>query len=443
MRLTVGIDDTDSRTRGMCTTYLAATVAEQLSSYADVYDQVLYRLNPDAPHRTRGNACLALHLDTEEPERVRGTVEDAVERLAVFDDPDTNPGVAYLEGPAPRELALHSIRTVREMVDDEAAIEVARRHEVEVREWGNGRGVIGAVAAVGARRALELYGDETYELLAYRGVDHDGAVREYDPVSFRQAHELTYPDTWDTVDDGDVVSVPAAEGPVLYGVRGETPEAVWRANSYVESEEVERVAVYRSNQSTDMHLVDAATGVGFGDHEKPSEPLEALRDDRSYLLRGEVAGEADDRRGGHVFLPVDTCFGAVEAAAFEPTKGFRDVVRLLREGDRVTVCGSYSDGTVKLEKLRVDELRQVERVKPRCCGRKMESAGADQGYRCRECDEAVEALVESSVERELTTGWYEVPAAARRHLAKPLCRGAPDAPPETGVSGNTSPQPEG
>ncbi len=437
MKLAVGIDDTDSRTGGMCTTYLASVVAEEISGYAEVDDRVLFRLNPDAPHRTRGNACLALYLDTGHPKRVRETVVDAVERLSVHDDPDTNPGAAFLRGTAPDELGQHSIRTVRELVPRDEALAVAEEHAVDVETWGDGRGVVGAVAAVGSRRAMELYGDETLEMLAYRGVDHDGASREYSPESFRRAHRMTYPETWDTVDgDGSVVAVPAAEGPVLYGLRGSSLEAVWRANSYVETQEVQRVAVYRTNQATDMHVVDAAAGRGFGAHEDDSGSgfgededyagrVDTLRDDGSYLVAGEVQGEPRERRGGHVFVDVDTAYGSLQLAAFEPTKELRDVIRRLREGDEVTVCGSYDDGTLKLEKLKVGALRTVELVKPRCCGRKMESAGRGQGYRCRECGETEDELVERELERDLEPGWYEVPAGARRHLSKPLCRGLP------------------
>jgi tRNA(Ile2)-agmatinylcytidine synthase len=87
-------------------------------------------------------------------------------------------------------------------------------------------------------------------------------------------------------------------------------------------------------------------------------------------------------------------------------------------------------GTLKLEKLALREAVTTESVTPECpdCGRRMESAGADQGYRCRDCGTDASGPAEHSLDRDLSTGWYEVPPRARRHIAKPLVRGGFDAP---------------
>jgi tRNA(Ile2)-agmatinylcytidine synthase len=231
--------------------------------------------------------------------------------------------------------------------------------------------------------------------------------------SFFDAHEATYPNTWDTVDEktGEVVAVPNTHGPVVYGLRG-TFDGVWQANSHVDVEEAEHLVVYRTNQGTDAHLVDARAG--------------EIEEGGSYRVEGEVVEEPETREGGHVFFTIQGAEddARLRCAAFEPTGRFRDAVRRLREGDRVVVCGSVSDGTLKVEKLRVVSLNRTRHVKPTCCGRRMESAGRRQGYRCRadDCDETAETLVEETVEREIDEGWYEVPPSARRHLAKPLVR---------------------
>ncbi|MFP4187851.1 MAG: DUF1743 domain-containing protein [Halobacteriales archaeon] len=403
----VGIDDTDSATRGMCTTYLAAVVAERTSPFARVNDRLLVRLNPDVEHKTRGNAALALHVETDEPERVEDTVVDAVEEHAVFDDDKTNPGVAFLRGEPTEALGRYAVEAVREYKTRDEARQVARENGVRVRGWENGRGVVGATAAVGASRAFD---DWTYELLVYRGRDEWGDDRRVSWDSFFDAHRATYPRTWDTVDEetGEVVAVPATQGPVVYGLRGAFG-GVWDANSHVDVESAERVAVYRTNQGTDAHLVDA----------RASE----TRDGGSYRVEGNVVEPPETREGGHVFFTVEDDEG-LRCAAFEPTGRFRDVVRSLREGDRILVCGSRADGTLKVEKLRVLSLNRTRRVKPTCCGRRMESAGRGQGYRCRadDCDETADTLVQERVERELDERWYEVPPSARRHIAKPLVR---------------------
>jgi len=407
MTMIVGIDDTDSATHGMCTTYLAAVVAERVSPFATVEDRLLVRLNPNVKHKTRGNAALALHLETDEPERVEETVFDAVEENAVFDDEKTNPGVAFLDGEPTDALARYTVETVREYKRRDEARRVASENDVRVRGWKNGRGIVGATAAVGASRAFD---DWTYELLVYRGRDEWGEPRRVSWDSFHEAHEATHPRTWDTVDEktGEVVAVPNTHGPVVYGLRG-TFGGVWEANSHVNAEEAERVAVYRTNQGTDAHLVNA----------RASE----VRDGRSYRVEGTVIREPETREGGHVFFEIEDN-ERLRCAAFEPTGRFRDTVRRLREGDSVVACGSVADGTLKVEKMRVVSLNRTRRVKPTCCGRRMESAGRGQGYRCRNegCDETADSLVEESIERELEEGWYEVPPSARRHLAKPLVR---------------------
>jgi tRNA(Ile2)-agmatinylcytidine synthase len=96
----------------------------------------------------------------------------------------------------------------------------------------------------------------------------------------------------------------------------------------------------------------------------------------------------------------------------------------------VTVCGEIGSGTLKLEKFALRERVTTEQVVPPCpdCGRSMESAGRDQGYRCRDCETSATGRVERPLDRALDPGWYEVPPCARRHVAKPLVRGGFDAP---------------
>jgi len=407
MKMIVGIDDTDSATRGMCTTYLAAVIAESISSFATIEDRLLVRLNPNVEHKTRGNAALALHVETDEPERVEEAVLDAVEENAVFEDEKTNPGVAFLDGEPSEALAQYTVETVREYKRREEARRVAEENDVRVQGWKNGRGIVGATAAVGASRAFE---DWTYELLVYRGREKWGEPRRVSWDSFHEAHDTTHPRTWDTVDEEtrEVVAVPNTDGPVVYGLRG-TFGGVWEANAHIEVEDVERIAVYRTNQGTDAHLVEARAS--------------GAKDGGSYHVEGTVVEEPETREGGHVFFEIEDD-ERLRCAAFEPTGRFRDTVRRLRRGDHVLVCGSVSDETLNVEKLRVVSLNRTRHVKPMCCGRRMESAGRGQGYRCRneDCDKTAETLVEESVERELEEGWYEVPPSARRHLAKPLVR---------------------
>jgi tRNA(Ile2)-agmatinylcytidine synthase len=146
------------------------------------------------------------------------------------------------------------------------------------------------------------------------------------------------------------------------------------------------------------------------------------------MLEGVVASDPRTLEGGHVVfslaLPGELGDGCIDCIAYEPTKGFRAIVRQLRAGDRVRVYGSFKSRTLNLEKLELRTLNRFVLATPKCelCGRAMESAGRSQGYRCRRCRTARPAKELQLVARELEEGLYEVPPVARRHIAKPLIR---------------------
>jgi tRNA(Ile2)-agmatinylcytidine synthase len=442
----VGLDDTDSRTEGMCTTYAAALVADALRETGGTVDRLLLvRLNPAVEHKTRGNAALAIHCDVD-PDAAFEAAASVVDDLAVSDDPQTNPGVVAADaggGAAPDWLGETARRAVREVLDPDAVTRELARHGYRHRGWGDGRGLVGATAAVGAWRGLggdgpgtagatgptgtEQSADWTYECISYRERERWGSAREVDEASVFAVADAQYPDIWDTVDrgEGEAVCVPNTPGPVLHGIRGDDRDVVRTAAAAIESEPVARRALFVTNQGTDAHVRD--------------DPPADVTDGRAYRLTGEVVSAPETAAGGHVFVTValDETAGAGDATgserrcvAFEPTKRFRDRVRALRPGDRVTVCGEVSDGTLKLEKFAVRDLVRTESATPDCpaCGRSMESAGADAGYRCRDCATTAPGKIERPVERVLEPGWYEVPPCARRHVAKPLVRGGFDAP---------------
>jgi tRNA(Ile2)-agmatinylcytidine synthase len=56
----------------------------------------------------------------------------------------------------------------------------------------------------------------------------------------------------------------------------------------------------------------------------------------------------------------------------------------------------------------------------------MTSDGTGKGYKCKKCGIHAKEPEIQKISRTLKTGWYEVPPTARRHLAKPLCRGEPE-----------------
>jgi tRNA(Ile2)-agmatinylcytidine synthase len=429
----VGLDDTDSREAGMCTTYAAALVAERLRREARVFDLRLVRLSPAVPYKTRGNAALAVHTDAD-PGRALAVARDVIDREAATGDDRTAPGVVVAPGSAadvPDAVADFSWRAGRELVPVARARRLVRDNGYASATWGGGQGLVGALAAVGAARAWEGRLDPTYETIAYREPGRRGTDRAVEAGSVFAAADEWYPTVWDTVDraTGETVCVPHTPGPVLYGIRGDDPDACRRCADAIDSEPVERRETFVTNQGTDAHVRPGRLG--------------ACHDGRAYRVTGTVVAAPETRRGGHVFLAVGRSDGGrgdggtagedgstLPCAAFEPTGRFRDRVRALRVGDRVTVAGEVTDGTCKLEKFAVRGLVRTERVTPTCpgCERRMSSAGRGQGYRCRDCGTSAPGKDERTVERALEPGWYEVPPTARRHVAKPLVRGGFDAP---------------
>jgi tRNA(Ile2)-agmatinylcytidine synthase len=434
----IGLDDTDSREHGMCTTYAAHLVAEQLREQENesmnvdttVGTPMLVRLNPSIKHKTRGNAALSLHTDLALDEAFV-IAREVIDDLAQTDDPNTNPGLVVTPDPAdwnalaPHDAVLTFARSaVRDhltIADAERVLDVAGYRS---EGWDNGRGRIGALAAIGAwigrERSSDLFGDWdwTYECISYRERASWGTPREVDFDSVFQAADDGYPAVWDTVDhdEREAVCVPHTPCPVLHGIRGDDPDSCESIAERIESEPVVARETFVTNQGTDAHLRDGEIG--------------SVTDDRSYRMSGVVKSPPETKRGGHVFTTIENGDAMLRCAAFEPTKRFRDHVRSLRVGDRITACGEISGGTLKLEKFAIRELVRTERVTPTCpeCDRRMKSAGRGQGYRCRDCETSAEGKVEREIERDLEPGWYEVPPCARRHIAKPLVRGGFDAP---------------
>jgi len=138
--LYVGIDDTDSRL-GMCTTYLAAVLAERLSMFGLKGYPRLIRLNPNIKYKTRGNAALCLTLNEGPIDEVEKMAVEAVEEYARFDDENTNPGVVIYQGEVPEEVKDFALRVVRDVVEIDEAARLAEKHGMRVHRYKNGRGI--------------------------------------------------------------------------------------------------------------------------------------------------------------------------------------------------------------------------------------------------------------------------------------------------------------
>lgn len=409
--LIIGIDDTDSK-QGMCTTYLAAVLIEKLGPHADIEElPLLIRLNPTIPYKTRGNGAIAIRLKTARPELIEEITINTVQQMAELQDPNTNPGIviAPLENGMQKELGTFTKKAIQQIVALEEAQQLIDEHGLQHKAFKNGRGLIGALAAVGA---TDL-DDYTYELITYRHPGRWGTPRDINEEAVWLADRETYPQTWDTVDHEHrkMVFAPHSPCPVLYGIRGDDPHAILNAHEIIQSEPTEYNALFKTNQGTDMHLIPAT--------------IEEARSGQSYIIRGVVSRKARTIAGGHVIFAVNNHAASIDCAAYEPTKNFRKLIRKLQVGDEVEVYGSVSDHTLNLEKIRIWGLSPtIIETNPQCpvCGKNMKSAGQKQGYRCRTCKTKAKNPREIQMKRDIKPGLYETPPVARRHISKPLIR---------------------
>ena len=305
----IGIDDTDSP-EGMCTTYLGAVLLRRLQDAGmTIREARLVRLNPNVIYKTRGNAAICLDVVGDEKEAFRIACL-TVDELADFRCENTNPGVVV----ALRELSPDFYRqAVTGFCELQDALSILEESGAYFKGYKNRRGLIGATAAVSS-----VLPDRTFELLAYRDPDRWGTTREVNSESLFLAEEATFPDTWDSVDKENkcVVCVPHTPDPVLFGIRGASPESVSLARSYVRSERPGIEQVFITNQGTDAHLLDGVIG--------------DLSEGCSYRVPGVVSSKPKTGPGGHVSITLTGCNGEtgdLRCMAYEPTKGFRHVIR--------------------------------------------------------------------------------------------------------------------
>jgi tRNA(Ile2)-agmatinylcytidine synthase len=227
----IGVDDTDSE-KGLCTTYLAAVLMERLSTLGEIRGlPKLIRLNPCVQFKTRGNAALAFQLETDLPEQARELALEVVLELSDLSGENTNPGLVMADEIYP-EMKEFYRRAATEILAVEEAREILERRGIWHKGLKKGRGLIGALAAIGADPQ-----DYTYELIAYRERQRWGTLRSIDAESVWEADLLTYPRTWDTVDHGNrrIVFAPHSADPVLFGIRGGEIEAIQQAFSLIKS----------------------------------------------------------------------------------------------------------------------------------------------------------------------------------------------------------------
>jgi tRNA(Ile2)-agmatinylcytidine synthase len=419
----IGLDDTDSTSKG-CTTYVAALLVEKLqklgASFIDYPN--LIRLNPNVPWKTRGNGalCLRIRYSEDAEERIKETVACTVEENSDLGFRGTDPGVVFLASSRiPSEVKIFARKTITGVVNLKDALKLLTKFKGEAVGFKNGRGIIGGLAAIGET----LQSDHTYEILAYRAPENCGLKRKVEEASIFEMDKATTPHTFNNVDlERDrVIITPRGPDPILFGIRGESPEILKKAFQIVRPlEPIERWVIFRTNQGTDAHLRRVAR-------------LSQIKPYSSVVVRGTVSADPRIIPRRHVIFSIKDESASVDCAAYEPTGILQRVARKLIVGDCVEVYGAVRAPskdkplTVNLEKIRV--LRLAPKIvyhNPVCpkCGKRLKSMGKGQGFRCEKCGFRAAGFkkVEARMKREIRRGLYITSTRSQRHLTKPSIR---------------------
>ena len=419
----IGLDDTDS-TKGGCTTYLAALLIEELEKFHVEFTDYpsLIRLNPNVPWKTRGNGalCLRFMYDATFEEQIKESAITLWEENSAINEKGTDPGIFFLKGQAiPEDLGVFAKKTETSIVTLKEALALIKKLGGEALGFNSCRGIIGALAAVGET----LNCDHTYELIAYRASQNWGLKRKVDEASIFEMDKLTEPYTFNNVDSEKrrVIITPRGPDPILFGIRGESPEIVKKAYGMVKPlEVVERWVIFRSNQGTDAHL-------------KPVEALSKIEPYSSVIAKGVVSQKPRIVPLRHVIFSIKDDSAELDCAAYEPTGSLRKIARELIVGDSIEVYGAVHKSTsskpltINLEKINILNLKPKTLMQnPLCpsCGKRLKSMGKNQGFRCEKCGGEYSYLTkkESALPRLLKAGLYVTSTRSQRHLTKPLRR---------------------
>lgn len=418
----IGIDDTDSTRKG-CTTYIVALLVEKLEKlgvrFADYPN--LVRLNPNVPWKTRGNGALSIRIRYDKnTEEIKETVISTVEEHSDLEFKGTDPGIVFLEkAEIPEEIKIFAKNTITGVVTLKEALELVKKFGAEAVGYKEGRGIIGSLAAIGET----LKDDHTYEIITYRVPENYGKKRKMDTASIFEMDKATEPYTFNNVDQEKrrIIITPRGPDPILFGIRGESPEVLKKAFKVVKPlEPIERWVIFRTNHGTDAHL-------------RRVEKLNQIKPYNPVIASGMVSANPKIVPRRHVVFSIRDDSNEVDCAAYEPTGALRKTTRKLIIDDYVEVHGGVRRPaknnllTINLEKIRLLKLApEIVYQNPICpkCGRRLESMGKGQGFRCDKCGSRYPNLgkVEVRLERCIKEGLYITSPRSQRHLTKPFQR---------------------
>lgn len=414
--LHIGFDDTDSR-KGMCTTFLAYKVVEYLKKEKIKFIDYPYliRFNPNVPWKTRGNGAVALKIKTQKPTLIKKNIIKYIKKYSAVND-GANPGLVFYEHKdIPEDFAKFGKMALYRLVGRNEVKKFIQDNEIETYHLGNGQGLIGAIGAIGYD-----FRDHTFELISYRDKKNLGKKREILKDSVKKMQQLTFPKTFNSFDESKnrVLIAPHGPDPVLFGVRGEDPDAVIKGASLVKSnEKFCGYMVFRSNQGT-------------GDHLQNELDVENLKPFSSGYVTGKISKKPQTVLGGHVFFSISKNGTTVKCAVYKPTR-LATIAEKMMEGDLVKIGGGVRKSSKKhkqvlnVEFLEILDLKKhVVTVNPICkrCDKHMKSKGKNQGYQCSKCGSTSMTKIRQEIPRQIKKQFYLPVVSAHRHLTRPMQR---------------------
>ncbi|MEE3213757.1 MAG: tRNA(Ile)(2)-agmatinylcytidine synthase [Thermoproteota archaeon] len=411
--LHIGFDDTDSR-KGMCTTYLAYKIVNDLKkSDVEFLDYPkLIRFNPNIPWKTRGNGAVGISIRVKDPERIKKLVKNSVTKYSDIKN-GANPGLVFLQDDKiPKFLFDLSETALYKLIHRNSVKKFSRKNRLEMFNLGNGQGLVGALGAIGYR-----FSDHTFELLSYRNKQKFGSKRILEKDLVKKMQEKTIKNTFNSYDleNDSVLITPNGPDPVFYGIRGEDPKSVISASKMLDHDEkLDGYMIFKTNQGT-------------GDHLKNEIDIEKFQPYTSGTVNGIVSSIPIIEKGGHVFFMLKTKSKKIRCGVYKPTK-ITHIARNLTIGDTVYLGGGVRKASRKysrvfnIEFLHIKKLVNVKKLEnPFCkkCKKHMKSEGTYQGFKCIRCGKTSDEKNIKIIPRQIKVGLYIPTTSAHRHLTRP------------------------
>ena len=411
--LHIGFDDTDSR-KGMCTTYLAYKIVNDLKkSNVEFLDYPrLVRFNPNIPWKTRGNGAVGISIRAKDPEKIKKLVKNSVTKYSDIKN-GANPGLVFLQDEIiPKFLFDLSETALYKLIRRNSVKKFSKKNRLELFNLGNGQGLVGALGVIGYR-----FSDHTFELLSYRNKQKFGSKRVIEKNLVKKMQEKTLQSTFNSYDtkNDQVLITPNGPDPVFYGIRGEDPESVLSASKMLNhNEKLDGYMIFKTNQGT-------------GDHLKNEIDIEKFQPYTSGTINGIVSSIPIIEKGGHVFFMINTKGKNIRCGVYKPTQ-ITHIAKNLTIGDTVYLGGGVRKASRKysrvfnIEFLHIKKLVNIKKLEnPFCkkCRKHMKSEGVHQGFKCIKCGKTANEKISKIIPRQIKVGLYIPTTSAHRHLTRP------------------------